>query len=100
MESQRWNLVLNNKNFVKYVVFIVINNLIFAIFFASDQLINYSLVLEYADSGTLKSYLKESFNELEWDDKYPTEKDEEKRIPVPGNYNLFWTKIIFFSLFY
>jgi len=25
--------------------------------------------LEYADSGTLKSYLKESFNELEWDDK-------------------------------
>ena len=69
MESQRWNLVLNNKNYVKYVVFIVINNLIFAIFFASDQSINYSLVLEYADSGTLKSYLKESFNELEWDDK-------------------------------
>jgi serine/threonine protein kinase len=25
--------------------------------------------LEYADSGTLKTYLKEHFKELEWDDK-------------------------------
>jgi len=30
---------------------------------------NYSLVLEYADSGTLKTYLKKHFKELEWDDK-------------------------------
>ena len=29
----------------------------------------YSLVLEYADSGTLKTYLKEHFDELGWDDK-------------------------------
>ena len=29
----------------------------------------YSLVLEYADSGTLKTYLDEHFNELEWDDR-------------------------------
>ena len=29
----------------------------------------YSLVLEYADSDTLKTYLNEHFNELEWDDK-------------------------------
>ncbi|CAB4393259.1 unnamed protein product [Rhizophagus irregularis] len=30
----------------------------------------YSLVLEYADSGTLKTYLSNHFNELVWDDKY------------------------------
>ncbi|RIA87250.1 kinase-like domain-containing protein [Glomus cerebriforme] len=30
----------------------------------------YSLVLEYADSGTLKTYLNRHFNELDWNDKY------------------------------
>ena len=25
--------------------------------------------MEYADDGTLKTYLNEHFNELEWDDK-------------------------------
>ncbi|PKC67841.1 HCP-like protein [Rhizophagus irregularis] len=30
----------------------------------------YSLVLEYADGGTLYSYLKENFIKLEWNDKY------------------------------
>jgi serine/threonine protein kinase len=28
------------------------------------------LVLEYADSGTLKTYLNDHFNELDWSDKY------------------------------
>ena len=27
------------------------------------------LVLEYADSGTLNTYLSENFNKLNWDDK-------------------------------
>ncbi|RGB41403.1 kinase-like domain-containing protein [Rhizophagus diaphanus] len=31
---------------------------------------NYLLVMEYADSGTLKNYLKESFNNLTWSNKY------------------------------
>jgi serine/threonine protein kinase len=31
---------------------------------------NYMLVMEYADSGSLRSYLKENFNKLTWDDKY------------------------------
>ncbi len=26
--------------------------------------------MEYADGGTLKSYLKENFNNLSWNDKY------------------------------
>ncbi|CAB5383727.1 unnamed protein product [Rhizophagus irregularis] len=30
----------------------------------------YSLVLEYADDGSLYSYLKKSFTKLGWDDKY------------------------------
>jgi serine/threonine protein kinase len=30
----------------------------------------YSLVLEYADNGTLKTYLKKQFNKLDWNDKY------------------------------
>jgi serine/threonine protein kinase len=30
----------------------------------------YLLVMEYADCGSLQSYLKENFNKLEWDDKY------------------------------
>ncbi|RGB29443.1 kinase-like domain-containing protein, partial [Rhizophagus diaphanus] len=31
---------------------------------------NYQLVMEYANGGTLRSYLKENFNRLTWDDKY------------------------------
>jgi serine/threonine protein kinase len=30
---------------------------------------NYILVLEYANSGTLESYLHDNFNQLGWDDK-------------------------------
>ncbi|CAB4417904.1 unnamed protein product [Rhizophagus irregularis] len=32
--------------------------------------IQYSFVLEYADGGTLKTYLENHFNELDWHDKY------------------------------
>jgi serine/threonine protein kinase len=28
------------------------------------------LVMEYANSGNLQSYLKENFDKLTWDDKY------------------------------
>lgn len=31
---------------------------------------NYTLVLEYANNGTLNTYLCEHFNELEWKDKF------------------------------
>ncbi|POG65701.1 kinase-like domain-containing protein [Rhizophagus irregularis DAOM 181602=DAOM 197198] len=31
---------------------------------------NYMLVIEYADGGSLRNYLKENFGELTWDDKY------------------------------
>jgi serine/threonine protein kinase len=31
---------------------------------------NYWLVMEYADGGSLRSYLNNNFNNLTWDDKY------------------------------
>ena len=31
---------------------------------------NYLLVMEYADSGTLRDYLKKNFDTLTWNDKY------------------------------
>ena len=36
---------------------------------ADYQIKKYSLVLEYANGGTLNTYLKEHFNELDWSDK-------------------------------
>ncbi|PKK65004.1 kinase-like protein [Rhizophagus irregularis] len=36
----------------------------------ANQINKYLLILEYADGGSLYSYLKEKFNELEWNDKY------------------------------
>ena len=35
-----------------------------------NQSNNYLLIMEYADGGSLHSYLKENFNKLEWNDKY------------------------------
>ena len=35
----------------------------------THQMKRYSLVLEYADSGTLNAYLDKHFNELDWNDK-------------------------------
>ena len=37
---------------------------------AIHKIKKYSLVLEYADSGTLNAYLNEHFGELDWNDKY------------------------------
>ncbi|GBB84536.1 hypothetical protein RclHR1_01110021 [Rhizophagus clarus] len=40
-------------------------------FYGISKLENkYLLVMEYADCGSLQSYLKKSFNKLEWDDKH------------------------------
>ncbi|CAB4396126.1 unnamed protein product [Rhizophagus irregularis] len=36
----------------------------------SDNHNNYWLVMEYADGGSLRSYLKKNFSRLTWDDKY------------------------------
>ena len=36
----------------------------------ADAIRKYTLVLEYADSGTLNAYLNEHFGELDWNDKY------------------------------
>ncbi|GBB89413.1 hypothetical protein RclHR1_01610004 [Rhizophagus clarus] len=36
----------------------------------SDNHNNYLLVMEYADGGSLRNYLKKNFNNLTWNDKY------------------------------
>ncbi|GBC41414.2 kinase-like domain-containing protein [Rhizophagus irregularis DAOM 181602=DAOM 197198] len=36
----------------------------------ADTIQKYALVLEFADSGTLRTYLSDCFNDLKWDDKY------------------------------
>ncbi|CAB5314290.1 unnamed protein product [Rhizophagus irregularis] len=36
----------------------------------ADTIQKYALVLEFADSGTLRTYLSDYFNDLKWDDKY------------------------------
>src|SRR5436853_870234 len=35
-----------------------------------NKLKNYWLVMEYADCGTLRNYLKQNFEGLTWEDKY------------------------------
>jgi serine/threonine protein kinase len=35
-----------------------------------DQTINYLLVMEYADSSTLRNYLNKNFDKLTWNNKY------------------------------
>jgi serine/threonine protein kinase len=45
--------------------FFLINN-----FYVHSDVQKYQLVLEYADSGTLRIYLNEHFNELDWNDKF------------------------------
>ncbi|PKY57744.1 kinase-like protein [Rhizophagus irregularis] len=37
---------------------------------STQQIKNYSLVLECANGGTLNTYLGRNFNDLDWDDKY------------------------------
>ncbi len=49
---------------------IVKNNYFFYLLGNQKNQITYLLVMEYADSGTLKSYLKKNFNNLTWNDKY------------------------------
>ena len=36
----------------------------------NDRIKNYLLVMEYADGGTLRNYLKKNFNKFSWEKKY------------------------------
>ena len=38
--------------------------------FILDAIGEYTLVLEYADGGTLNSFLSDHYHELSWNDKY------------------------------
>ena len=49
---------------------IMINEIIVAFNILENQAETYSLVMEYADNGTLRSYLKKNFKNLTWDNKF------------------------------
>ena len=36
----------------------------------NDKIKKYLLVMEYADGGTLRQYLRNNFNNLSWENKY------------------------------
>ena len=36
----------------------------------NEEMKKYLFVMEYADSGSLRNYLKENFNQLTWENKY------------------------------
>ena len=65
MEKRNGILILTNP----YIPVFLSLTFVFYIF-ASDGIHQHTLVLEYADSGTLSTYLSRHFNELEWNDKY------------------------------
>ena len=49
----------------------IFNKLIYFNFlYTIDGIKKYSFLLKYADSGTLDNYLKEHFNQLDWNDKW------------------------------
>jgi serine/threonine protein kinase len=51
-------------------LFFLLIHKIFFILYTTHQANKYSLVLEYANNGTLNTYLNKYFNELYWSDKY------------------------------
>ena len=62
MVSLRLKVCLNHCLFQFYPV---TNNLIIIFIYKGNK--KYLLVLEYADSGTLRSYLQEKFESISWD---------------------------------
>ncbi|RGB34708.1 kinase-like domain-containing protein [Rhizophagus diaphanus] len=51
-----------HENIIRFCGITIIEN-------QDDDSINYLLVMEYADNGTLRNYLKEHFGSLNWDNK-------------------------------
>ena len=54
---------------VAYLIFSLLFIFSFSYSDTVRQMNNYTLVLEYADGGTLNNYLGEHFNELDWCEK-------------------------------
>src|SRR5437016_4137204 len=54
----------------KLIQYLIISFLIIYLENKLDKTINYLLVMEYADGGTLRNYLKNNFKTMTWSDKY------------------------------
>ena len=68
MELRRQELVSFNMYHIMLLVEIFSSKMLSLYVYSAEE--KYLLVLEYADGGTLKTYLSDYFNELNWDDKY------------------------------
>jgi serine/threonine protein kinase len=63
----------------------------------------YSLILEYADGGTLNNFLNEHFDELNWDDKYQLAYQLASAVEHIHNYDIIHRDLVninFFLLIY
>lgn len=52
------------------VIIIFFHFFLRSIYSLADENKKYLLIIEYADGGTLKQYLKKNLNNLTWDNKY------------------------------
>ncbi|RGB34272.1 kinase-like domain-containing protein [Rhizophagus diaphanus] len=60
----------------------------------------YSLVLEYADGGTLKTYLNNHFNELNWDDKFQLAFQLASAVEYIHNYDIIHRDLVVYQIFF
>ena len=61
-----------------------------------QQMKQYSLVLEFADSGTLNTYLSKHFNELDWNDKYQLAFQLASAIEYIHNYDIIHRDLVMY----
>ncbi|GBB95586.1 hypothetical protein RclHR1_02570020 [Rhizophagus clarus] len=64
VKELKLHMLINHENILKSYGYAKINT------DATYQMNKYCLILEYADSGTLNTYLGEHFYELDWNDKF------------------------------
>ena len=58
-----------NWNLINLIFFTKLKEILF-LYYKVDQINNYSWVMEYADGGALRNYLKKNFENLTRNDKY------------------------------
>jgi serine/threonine protein kinase len=61
---------------------------------------NYMLVMEYADGGSLRSYLKKNFISLTWDDKFNMAHQLSCAISCLHNEGIVHRDLVIYSLFF
>ncbi len=63
------------------------------------QTIKYILVLEYADSGTLNTYLNKNFKKLNWNDKYQLASQLASAVKCIHDHDIIHRDLVIFYLY-